>query len=95
MSSRDPESRSPWRGLPALALLPFWLLWWVWVLVPCWALAGLIRYYRAPLRVRQRRWRIEHSNRNRLWSQRERKTAELLRRRGLLDTPENRAKLRR
>lgn len=88
-------SRNEWQGLLGLALLPFWLLWWVWVLVPCWVLGGLIRYCRAPLQVRARRWRIEHSSRLRLWQQYERETVELLRRRGLIDTPENRAKLRR
>lgn len=90
-----PWTDSPWLGLLTLALIPFYVLWAVWVLVPYWMVQGFIRYYRAPLKVRQRRWRIEHSNRTRYFDKYERDTVELLRRRGLLDTTENRAKLRR
>lgn len=88
-------NRSEWQGLLTLALIPFYVLWAVWVLVPCIAIRSIYRYYSAPLKVRQRRWRIEHSNRTRYFDKYERDTVELLRRRGLLDTTENRAKLRR
>lgn len=88
-------TRSDWQGLAVLALLPLWLLWWVWVLVPCWVIGGLIRYCRAPPQVRTRRWRIDHGRRCRVLEQYERDTVELLRRRGMLDTQENRSRLRR
>lgn len=57
--------------------------------------ACLIRYCRTPPQLRARRRRIEQSSRLQFWQKCERETVELLRRRGLIDTPENRARLRR
>jgi len=89
------SNANPWGGLLTLALIPFYVVIGVWVLFPCWLIGGLFRYCFASAKVRERRWQIDHSSRTRALEQYERDTVELLRRRGLLDTRENRGLIRR
>lgn len=91
-------SRAAWQGWLQLALLPLLVTWWFWVLLPCWILVRVIRYRRTPAAVRQRhqqRRQYRHHQRARFWIQYEQETRALLIAHRLMDTPENRAKLRR
>lgn len=80
------------RGLVHLLLSPLLVLWAVLVLVPLLIAGNIRRWYQRPEAVRARALRAKHAREDRFWAEYDRETAAILRRRGVIDTPANRAR---
>ena len=80
------------RGLVHLLLSPLLVMWAALVLVPLMIAGNIRRWYQRPGAVRARALRAKKAKEDRFWEQYDRETAAILRRRGVLDTPANRAR---
>lgn len=81
------------RAALRLLLVPLWFYWWLGQVL-LWIIGNIYRWYRRQPEVRARALRRHHSRNARGWAEIERQEAAALRRRGLIDTPENRAQIR-